>query len=78
MDILRILLALGLVAAAAWAAQPEYFLYIGTYTGPKSQGIYAWRFDPASGKLTEIGLAGETQNPSFVAFHPSGTVTCMR
>ena len=47
MHILRILLALGVVASAAWAAQPEYFVYIGTYTGPKSQGIYAWRFDPA-------------------------------
>jgi 6-phosphogluconolactonase len=72
MDILRILLALGLIATAVSAAQPEYFLYIGTYTGPKSQGIYAWRFDPAGGKLTEIGLAGETKNPSFIAFHPSG------
>ena len=48
------------------------FRSIGTYTGPKSQGIYAWRFDPVSGKLTEVGLVGQTQNPSFVAFHPSG------
>jgi 6-phosphogluconolactonase len=72
MDILRVLVALGLIAAAGWAAQPEYFVYVGTYTGPKSKGIYAWRFDPAGGKLTEIGPVGETKNPSFVAFHPSG------
>ena len=73
MHISRGLLILVMAAVTAITAQSsEYFVYIGTYTGPKSQGIYAWRFDPVSGKLTEVGLVGQTQNPSFVAFHPSG------
>jgi 6-phosphogluconolactonase len=53
-------------------ATPEYLVYIGTYTGPKSQGIYAYRFDAATGRLTSLGLVAATVNPSFLAVHPSG------
>lgn len=53
------------------AAQKEMIVYIGTYTRQNSKGIYAWRFQPSSGKLTSIGLVGETSNPSFLAIHPN-------
>jgi 6-phosphogluconolactonase len=53
-------------------ANGDYFVYIGTYTREDSKGIYAYRFHPADGKLTPIGLAAETTNPSFLAIHPSG------
>jgi len=46
-------------------------VYIGTYTGPKSKGIYQLRLDLASGSLSTPELAGETINPSFLAVHPS-------
>ena len=59
-------------AQPAKAAKGEYIAYIGTYTRPnKSKGIYAWRFQPATGKLTAIGLVGETVSPSFLAIHPN-------
>ncbi|HVN81577.1 MAG TPA: lactonase family protein [Terriglobia bacterium] len=45
-------------------------VYIGTYTGLGSQGIYAYRLYASSGALTPIGLAAETPNPSFLAVHP--------
>jgi 6-phosphogluconolactonase len=45
----------------------SYLVYVGTYTGPESKGIYALRFDPASGKSTPLGLMAETTNPSFLA-----------
>jgi 6-phosphogluconolactonase len=66
-----------LLAAAALPAQKptqsgEFILYAGTYTGPKSKGIYAFRFDPASGKTVPIGLVAETTSPSFLALHPTG------
>ena len=67
---IRSLMLLGAFTLSVQAA--EYFVYVGTYTGPQSKGIYAWRFDAASGALTELGVAGETKNPSFVALHPSG------
>ncbi len=44
---------------------------MGTYTRGKSKGIYAWRFNPATGKLNSLGLAAETSNPSFLAVHPN-------
>ncbi len=53
-------------------AQGDRIAYIGTYTRGASKGIYAYRFQPSSGKLTEIGLAAETPNPSFLAVHPNG------
>ena len=53
------------------AAQKETIVYVGTYTRQNSKGIYAWRFQPSTGKLTSIGLVGETSNPSFLAIHPN-------
>jgi 6-phosphogluconolactonase len=46
-------------------------IYIGTYTGPKSKGIYWSRFDPKNGKLTAPELAAEAKNPTFLAIHPN-------
>ena len=68
---LACLMTSGLVQPAN-AAKGEYIAYVGTYTRPnKSKGIYAWRFQPATGKLTPIGLVGETTSPSFLAIHPN-------
>jgi 6-phosphogluconolactonase len=49
-------------------------LYIGTYTGKKSKGIYSARFDSGTGKLSAPELAAETRNPSFLALHPNGHI----
>src|SRR5579883_2037272 len=51
----------------------QYIAYAGTYTTKtKSEGIYAFRYDAASGKLTPIGVAAKTGDPSFLAVHPDG------
>lgn len=75
---MRFIRSFSLVAAAfaclppaAVAQKGEFIAYIGTYTRQTSKGIYAWRFDAATGKLTPIGLVGETSNPSFLAIHPN-------
>jgi 6-phosphogluconolactonase len=79
----RLFAALLLVAAASFSspaqekgkppAPKQYLAYIGTYTEKtKSKGIYAFRFEDTSGKLSLIGVAAETPNPSFLALHPSG------
>ncbi len=61
-----------LALAVPAAADPVYNVYVGTYTGHGSRGIYAWRFDAATGKAQEIGLVAETENPTFLAIHPLG------
>ncbi len=53
------------------AAKGEYLVYIGTYTVQKSKGVYAYRFDAATGQSTSLGMVAETTNPSFLAVHPS-------
>src|SRR6516164_1834765 len=58
-------------SVAVRAGGAEYYVYAGTYTGHGSRGIYLWRFDPTTGKAEEAGLAAETENPSFLAIHPS-------
>ena len=49
----------------------DFLVFVGTYTRQDSKGIYAFRFQPSTGKLTSIGLAAETDNPSFLAVHPN-------
>lgn len=46
-------------------------VYIGTYTGPKSKGIYVSRLDMENGTLSEPELAAESTSPSFLAVHPT-------
>src|ERR1035438_10329514 len=73
--LLLALFLLPLLAAAAPAKQPgKYYFYVGTYTeeGSKSKGIYAYLYDAKTAKITPLGLAAETTNPSFVALHPNG------
>ena len=65
-----VILSAGLQMEAG-AAEPTCLAFVGTYTGPRSQGIYAFRFDPRAGKLTPLGLAAESQNPTFLAIHPN-------
>jgi 6-phosphogluconolactonase len=63
------------IASSALAAGPSpqgYLLYVGTYTDHGSKGIYAYRFDSSSGKLSSLGLAAEADEPSFVTVDSSG------
>jgi 6-phosphogluconolactonase len=55
-------------------AEEKLRVYIGTYTGKESKGIYVCELDLATGKLTEPKLAAEAQNPTFLALHPNGKV----
>ena len=42
-------------------------VYVGTYTGKASKGIYVMEMDRKTGSLTEPRLAAETKSPSFLA-----------
>ena len=55
------------------AAGSHYLAYVGTYTTKTaSKGIYAFRYDASSGKLEPLGVAAETEDPSWIAIHPNG------
>ena len=53
------------------STESEMTMYIGTYTRETSAGIYAYRFDTATGAATPLGLAAEVRDPSFLAMHPA-------
>jgi 6-phosphogluconolactonase len=57
---------------AAQAIAFDYTVYVGTYTGKGSDGIYAFRFNPETGETSNVGLVGATDNPSFLAIDPKG------
>ena len=62
------------VPAVAAGAEGIYFVYAGSYidSPSTSKGIYGWRFDPASGNATALGLLAETVNPAYVYATPDG------
>jgi 6-phosphogluconolactonase len=58
----------------AAAAEGDYLVYVGSYTDApsNSKGVYAWRFEPSSGKVISLGLVAETVNPAYVCATPDG------
>ena len=61
-----------LCLATAFASDAQPLVFVGTYTTHGSRGIYAYRFDTATGKLNSLGLAVETPQPSFVVASRDG------
>ena len=49
----------------------KLWVYIGTYTQGKSEGIYRFELDLANGKASKAVLAAKTKDPSFLAIHPN-------
>ena len=72
--ITAILLAWGVSMTGVSAAPPEgkLHVFVGTYTGPNSEGIYHSVLDLKTGTLSKPVLAAKTKNPSFLAIHPTG------
>src|SRR5262245_20612884 len=67
-------LVLGLMIPFATPAHGDTaWVFVGTYTGKKSQGIYRAELDTATGKLGTPELAAEVTSPSFLAVHPNRT-----
>ena len=46
----------------------KFSIFIGSYTGAGSEGIYHCQFNPETGKLSTPSLAIRTENPSFLEF----------
>lgn len=50
----------------------NYLVFIGTYTGNGSEGIYSFSFNPTTGDISTVELAAVTDNPSFIVIDPKG------
>lgn len=72
MKTISCLFALLLMPCVATAQVAEkYRVYIGTYSGKLSKGIYQCELDTKDGKLSGAAVAAEVKDPSFVAIHPN-------
>ena len=56
---------------AVGPARFDFLLFIGPYTRTGSRGVYSYRFDSRTGAMESIGLAAESQDPTWLALHPS-------
>ncbi len=59
-------------APALFAQKKPMLLFIGVYTNNSNKGISSAHFDPATGAITDLAIAAETPNPTFLELHPSG------
>lgn len=67
----RYLLLFGFLAPI-FAMSQSYYMFVGTYTGKGSKGIYVYKFDPAVGKATLVSSTDSASNPSYLAVSPNG------
>lgn len=65
------LLLLSGVHAADEAKPNKIWVFVGTYTGPMSKGIYRYEMDLTTGNFSDGEVAAEVANPSFLAIHPT-------
>src|SRR3990170_2904441 len=63
-----IILSLFIMASTILPAQ-EVYLFAGTYTKGKSEGIYVYKFDTVSGEVKPVSTTF-TENPSYLALSP--------
>lgn len=63
---------LPLLLATSFAGASPLPFAVGTNTGGSggSEGIYFSTFDPATGEISEAGLAAKYSQPGFLALHP--------
>ena len=55
-----------LIVSFCLAQSKQYYLFIGTYTNTKSEGVYVYKFNEEDGNATFISKA-KTDNPSYLA-----------
>lgn len=57
------------------SSSPLLRVFVGTYTGAESRGIYTLELDASTGAVVAgPALAAPSKNPSFLALHPNGRV----
>ena len=55
-----------LFISCTFGQSKQYFLFVGTYTSAKSDGIYVYKFNEESGTATFVSKV-KTDNPSYLA-----------
>lgn len=67
------LVALMLAGGSENGEARKEIVYVGTYSGRGSQGLYVFEFDRRTGQMTNIQTVSDRAGPNFQALHPEGT-----
>jgi 6-phosphogluconolactonase len=60
--------------ATATKSEKGTYLFVGTFTkgkGFKSEGIYLYEMNPATGALKYVSVSTDSTNPAFLVIHPN-------
>lgn len=68
----KIMVLLGIVFTSLATQGQEYYLFAGTYTSGKSEGIYVFRFDAKTGKVVPTDTLRNIDNPSYLVVSGNG------
>lgn len=63
------LIAFSFLLTGFTAAAQDYYLILGTYDSPASEGIYVYRFNSTNGSATAVSHI-KTSNPSYLSIAP--------
>ena len=53
--------------------ESEHYLFVGTYTGEGSEGIYLYRFNSADGSFSAVDTVSGVDNPSYLTLSPDNS-----
>ncbi len=68
--ILMSLMVLFSASCADEIEQEEFYLFVGTYTGEGSEGIYLYRFNSGDGSVSAVDTVSGIENPSYLTLSP--------
>lgn len=68
---LQRVLAFIILLTSLTAHTQDYYLLVGTYDSPKSEGIYVYRFSSSDGSIQPVSHI-KTSNPSYLSIAPGG------
>lgn len=69
---MRVSILILILFASFWSAAQNFHLFVGTYTGTGSKGIYVYRFNASAGKAEWVSNTDSVANPSYLALSSNG------
>jgi|KBSMisStandDraft_5_1062788.scaffolds.fasta_scaffold00415_26 6-phosphogluconolactonase len=69
---MRLLLLITIFSMGIQIQAQSVFLFVGTYTKGKSEGIYVYDFNTETGAAKLVSVAKGIENPSYLALSPNG------
>lgn len=72
LHLFRLCLLLGCLFSIFAVNAQSYFLFTGTYTTGSSEGIYVYKFDAGTGRVSPVDTVRQIPNPSYLTLSEDG------